>query len=261
MPKKVKEKTIKMKKEKEPTLQEKLFRSCCFDHTGKMEGMVSVSTCCLENPLCKKNQAIEGSICSHCYAKTMQEMYKDLYAKDVENINLWTKEIIDEKDLPEVNARWFRFESFGDIFNEIHLTNYMNFAKKNPKTRFTLFTKNYGVALAYFKEHKCPENVNIMISSLFLNKRINLEPFYETGAFESGQCKVFTVFDYNFLKEHPEVNINCGSRSCLGCRRCYEKNSTIEVNEILKSDQNKTESMLLIRDSSKLDSLFAKLGI
>lgn len=256
----MKEKKISLKKKKEPTLQERLLRSFCCNHTGKMEGMMSVSTCCLENPMCLKRQKIKGSICEHCFAASLQTMYKDLYSKDVENIELWAKNPIDIKDIPKTNATWFRLESFGEIFSTTHLENYMKLVEKNPETRFTLYTKNYKVALDYFREHKCPENFTLMVSSLYMNKRINLMPFYATGAFSPGQCKVFTVFDYNYLVEHPEVKINCGSRSCLGCGRCYSKNETVEVNEILKSDQGRTEAMLMLRDEEKIDALFGKLG-
>ena len=265
---KEKKEKLSLKKHKLPTMQEKILDSFCINHTGKMKGMSSVSTCCLENPLCIRNQSTPGSICQHCYAKTMQEMYKDLKNKDIANIELYTKTLIDAKDIPDVNSQWFRFESFGDIFNKTHLTNYMRIAEKNPKTNFALFTKNYGVAMEYFKENKCPKNVTLVISSMFLNKPMNIEPFYKTGAFEEGQCKCFTVYDYDYLKKHKEVNINCGSRSCLGCKLCYDRSSdkspgwgVREVNEILKSDQSRAEGILIARDSKKVDEIFNILDL
>ena len=215
------------------------------DHTGKMLGMQSLSTSCRLNPGCQRNSKIPGSICEKCYAQTMLQMYKDLDAKLDRNTEALTVKVLDWDDLPIINCQVFRFESFGDLYNEVHLQNYINIAKKNPGCRFTLWTKNYGVAMHYFKEHDCPENFTLIISSLFVNKKQDLAPFKKLGKFKKGQLKVFTVYDYDYIKQHAdELNINCGSRLCLGCRLCYDKNEVEEINEILKSDQEKTEQYL-----------------
>lgn len=215
------------------------------DHTGKMLGMQSLSTSCRTNPGCLRNSKIPGSICEKCYAQTMLQMYKDLDAKTERNTEVLTKEILDMADLPVINCQIFRFESFGDIHNEIHLQNYINIAIKNPGCMFTLWTKNYSVALNYFKTHDCPENFTLIISSLFINKKQDLTPFKKLGKFRKGQLKVFTVYDYDYIRlHHDDININCGSRLCMGCQLCYRKNEVEEINEILKSDQEKTEEFL-----------------
>ena len=50
--------------------------------------------------------------------------------------------------------------------------------------------------------------------------------------------KLFTCYDKEYLKEHPEVDINCGARSCMLCQRCYLKNrkgiSLEVINEVVK---------------------------
>lgn len=215
------------------------------DHTGKMEGMQSISTSCASNPCCLRNCKIKGSICEHCYAQTMLKMYKGLYGKVERNTELLTTRVLTNAELPVINANIFRFEAFGDLHNETHLVNYINIALKNPGTRFTLWSKNYPVVLKYFGEHKCPENFTMIISSMFVNKKQDLTPFKNTGAFAPGQLKVFTVYDYDFLKDnHDTVTINCGSRFCLGCRQCYDKNAVEEINEILKNEQGKAEAYL-----------------
>ena len=214
-------------------------------HTGKMLGMQSISTSCRTNPGCIRNSKIPGSICEKCYAQTMLQMYKDLDAKTERNTEVLTTRIVDWDDLPVVNCQIFRFESFGDIHNETHLQNYINIAKKNPGCMFTLWTKNYKTAYDYFKVNECPENFTLIISSLFINKKQDLEPFKKLGKFKKGQLKVFTVYDYGYIHDHPDdVKINCGSRLCMGCQLCYRKNEVEEINEILKSDQEKTESFL-----------------
>ena len=37
-----------------------------------------------------------------------------------------------------------------------------------------------------------------------------------------------------YLKEHPEIKINCGKRHCLSCLNCYDDNDIIYINELLK---------------------------
>lgn len=221
----------------------------CTNHTGKMEGMVSLSTNCANNPCCQRNCKIKGSICEHCYAQTMMKMYKALGERTDRNTTELTTRELAWSELPVVNASIFRFEAFGDLHNETHLINYIHIAEKNPNTRFTLWSKNYPVVLNYFKTHKCPSNFTMIISSMFINKVQDLTPFKNTGAFAPGQLKVFTVFDENYIKANSAtLKINCGSRYCLGCRLCYDKNEVEEVNEILKSDKNGVESFLLRQD-------------
>ncbi len=229
------------------------------NHTGKMEGMVSISTSVFMNENCKKNHLIKGSICEHCFSHTLSKMYKELDQKNRRNTEILTKSVLPDEELPVFDPVKFplvRLESFGDLNNETQLINYINIVKKNPDCRFSLYTKMYKIVLSYFSLHECPKNMNLVISSLFLNKPINPEPFYKTGSFEEGQLKVFTVYDYDYLHDHPEATINCGSRNCRLCQRCYSKNPTIYVNEILKTDQRKSEMMIDMRNPEKVDSIF-----
>ena len=50
----------------------------CTDHTGKMEGINSISTSTDMNPHCRANAKIRGSICAKCYAHNMIQMYSGL---------------------------------------------------------------------------------------------------------------------------------------------------------------------------------------
>lgn len=217
----------------------------CSDHNGKMEGMQSISTSCKDNPCCVRNHTIKGSICEHCYAHAMLDMYSALHSKCERNTEALTKKLLSPSEIPHTTCDVFRFEAFGDIYNETHLKNYIAIAKANPQTRFTLWSKNYPVVLHYFKTNKCPDNFTMIISSLFVNKKTDLTPFKATGAFKPGQLKVFTVYDYGFIKNDPTaVKINCGSKLCRGCMICYNKNTVEEVNEVLKSDQSKVDAIL-----------------
>ena len=205
-------------------------------HTGKMEGMKSLSTNTLTNPLCQVNRKIKGSICEKCYANQYAKMRPNLAKKLEENTQALTKEIIKEDEIPLINSAFFRFEAFGDIYNEIHLENYLKIAKKNPHCRFGLWTKNYPLILNYFFDHKLPDNINLILSSLMVNKCINLDPFKKMGI----KVKSFTVYSRAYAKEHG-VTINCGSRSCISCLQCYKENDIECINELLKSDRKRKE--------------------
>lgn len=237
----------------------------CKDHTGKMEGIQSISTSTLLNPNCRKNAAIEGSICSKCYATNMCEMYSGLRDRLARNTAELTSRVIPMEELPDTTGQEiFRFESFGDLNNEIQLTNYLNIARKNPGTRFTLWTKMYELVYHYFGDHpSVPENFTLILSSLMINVKLDISwiaDLYGGTVFRPGQLKVFTVYDKNYIDKHPELVINCGSRCCNKCRNCYNKNKVVEINEILKSDHNAVESIFAFRDPEKRKEVSEKLA-
>ena len=86
------------------------------NHSGKMAGMVSISTSVTTNERCKKNAAIPGSICEKCFAAKQMKMYKNMEAPMVENQRILTSDILPMEKLPTINNLYFRFESFGDRY-------------------------------------------------------------------------------------------------------------------------------------------------
>lgn len=74
-----------------------------------------------------------------------------------------------------------------------------------------------------------PNNLYIIVSSLMLNEPTitNAEDFYIDA--------VFTVYDKATIKA-KNIDINCGGRKCLECRKCYSlEHGTIEdIREQLK---------------------------
>ena len=44
---------------------------------------------------------------------------------------------------------------------------------------------------------------------------------------------LFTVYDKDFIKNN-NIEINCGAKSCLGCKKCYIDNNIFYINEQLK---------------------------
>ena len=196
------------------------------NHSGKMAGMVSISTAVTTNTRCAKNAQIPGSICQKCFAAKHKKIFPSMEKPMVQNQRILTSEILPAEKLPTINNLYFRFEAFGDLNNATQVINYFNICRKNPRVKFALWTKNPDyIAEAIQEGHEKPDNLNIVLSSLFINKeRSNPFPFVD---------KVFTVYDADHIEAH-NIDINCGARSCFTCGLCYEKNGISIINEKLK---------------------------
>lgn len=212
----------------------KEFREVCgihitTEHKGKMSGMVSLSTSTLENKECECHASVKGSICEHCFARNLLNQRKSMNPALEQNYLILNSVVIPVELWPLLNYRFFRNESFGDLGSTTQCMNYFNFMYRNSETSFGMWTKNYKFIRAAIEEHgyKKPENVQIIVSSLFLNIQLNIKLYKYAD-------KVFTVYDKAYLKEHPEIKINCGKKHCLSCLNCYRDNDVIYINELLK---------------------------
>jgi hypothetical protein len=194
-------------------------------HTGKMRGIFSISTSVLENPFCKKRKELDECICSKCYASRYMKMRSNMEKVFRKNTLILTSEILPDDKLPLVCNLYFRLEAFGDLINKKQVINYFNLCNKNPQTKFALWTKNpQFIHDVIIHDNICkPNNLQIIYSSLIINKQGKTKYDFVD--------KIFTVFD----KEHAKsVDINCGSKSCITCKLCYEKNDIKYINEKLK---------------------------
>ena len=196
------------------------------NHTGKMEGLQSLSTSTLHNERCRKNAEIENSVCKKCYAATQLKRWSTMQKPLIQNMEILTTRILEDHEIPTLYTKYFRFESFGDLNNDIHVINYFKHCYKNPDVKFALWTKNPDfIEAAINQGYEKPENLNIVLSSLFINlERKNRYDFVD---------KVFTVYDKQHIEEN-NIDINCGSKSCFKCGLCYEKNDAKIINEKLK---------------------------
>lgn len=199
-------------------------------HEGKMEGINSIGTSCVNNPWCIQRRENGESVCSKCYAETYMKMRKSLKERLNQNAEILTTRLLEGNEIPVTNANVFRFESFGDLHNDIHLENYILICNRNPFTKFALWTKNTWILDNVFSKKgiKKPDNLSLVVSSPMLNKQIEFDR--ERYWFVD---HVFTVYDKQFIEENV-IDINCGSRDCLGCQLCYHRNTEFFVNEQLK---------------------------
>ena len=219
----------------------------CTKHNDKMEGLISLSTAAICNEYCKKRACNKDCICAHCYANNMLSMYKDLAVKNTINAHILTNIELAADSVPFINACIFRFESFGDLINELQFKNYCTIARKNQNCTFTIWTKNAFIIRRAFEIYGNikPKNMIIIFSSPFLNTPA--ESMTEKYPWID---KVFTVYSLDYMRAQGmsvkaiDKFINCGAKSCAGCQKCYnKKNRTTFINEMLKSDQTRFEKM------------------
>jgi hypothetical protein len=199
-------------------------------HSGKMKGINSIGTSCANNPHCINRRKRGDSVCAHCYAATYMKMRNALKERLEDNANIMSKRLLEEHEIPVITDAIFRFESFGDLYNETHFENYIKICNKNPNTKFALYTKNVWILRQVFNNRgvEKPKNLSIVVSSPLLNKETSLyddeTPFVD---------HVFTVYDKNYIAKN-NININCGAKSCLGCQICYHTDTEFHVSEKLK---------------------------
>lgn len=209
-------------------------------HSGKMEGIRSISTYKGFNETCKRLSSNKDSICSKCYVDKTIKRY------DTQDGNSLTKALIDnhyilmnrllKKEeiirLNLFNDKYFRFESFGDLNNMIQLENYINIAKHYKTTQFALFTKHYNLIVKWFKSgKKMPKNINIVLSEIYLNNPlceyvVNLVKSYHKNTIS------FVVYDKK-TADSQGVKINC-QKKCKNCLNCYKPGKKFDVVEELK---------------------------
>lgn len=194
--------------------------------SGKMSGIPSISTSCLENPICKARMKDPDSICAHCFAAATLTRYTAAGKAMQTNYNLLTDSILPLDVLPIFcNVAIVRIESFGDVANVTQAINYANICKVNPNVTFAWWTKNANILEKAFQIVGKPENVLVIESSEYVNvEKTNVSAISD---------KVFTVYDADTI-EKENISVNCGARSCATCRRCYSKDTETIVNEKLK---------------------------
>ena len=223
-------------------------------HTGKMSGMISLSTTCKTNNLCKKrietalNNACPGadkktakkalaklikenpyrtdiSICGFCFSDSQQDMFTSMEKPLAHNADILNNGVIDESWIPIINALYFRFEAFGDFASKNSAINCINIARKNPSVNCAAWSKNMMFfKKAIFSGYGKPENLSLILSSQFINKAAK-------NSFEFVD-RVFTVYTPEFAERYG-VKINCGARACLSCLRCYHGSASV-ISELLK---------------------------
>lgn len=207
------------------TLPAAKFKLHITTGSGKMAGLPSINTSTLKNDFCtgmRNSNTKKDLICKKCYAARLETMRPSLVTALERNAVVYER-LLTEDELPRLNYAIFRFDSFGELHNAIHLINYFAIALKNPTTVFGLWTKRTDITRKVLKTMPKPANVILIHSSLARDT---------IDALPAGYDKVFTAHTRKVSKAN-NVAINCHS-SCNDCRLCYEHNGVTFINEISK---------------------------
>ena len=195
--------------------------------SGKMAGILAISTSVIENAVCQARAKIKGSVCEKCFALSTVKRYGALAAHLALNLERLAGADLTPAQVPYINGTLCRFEAFGDLANVTHAKNYIRIAAANPHCTFALWTKNPGFLKKAIDELGKPANLIVVLSSFHLNK-------IDSAAAFPFVDHVFTVYDAETI-ERENVEINCGARDCMGCRRCYTVgNADFYISEKLK---------------------------
>ena len=188
---------------------------------GKMNGINSINVSSLENPFCIKNSKNENSVCSKCYSNRYSRLRPPLEKCLLKNTEILTKTDLEFEDIPVINALYFRFNSFGELYNLRHFINLLRICRKNPKTTFSLWTKRKSIIRQYDQD-LLPKNLILIYSEPLINEiNLGVESFDKT----------FNVVTKEFSKDSNIINC---SKKCLECLKCYTKNSLTTIIEKIK---------------------------
>lgn len=215
------------------------------DMTGKMEDVLSLSTCCLVNPICRKRIEKKIGICAFCFSEALMLARQGVCENTAFNYRQLSKIEIPAELIPYIDAEELRIESYGDVGTVTQAANYINIARCNPHCAVTAWTKNPSIYAAAFEKlgiTVCPENLTVILSSPFLNREVKIPEKYRWFI-----KKTFTVYTLDWLQENGKTAafINCGGRRCKECQKCYvnANRSADSLRELLKSDAKKAEKI------------------
>lgn len=198
---------------------------------GKMDTIPSISTSALCNVSCAMRSRQADCICSKCYARRQLQMMKTLREKMEVNTLFYTKYELTAADIPRINTSVFRFESFGELNNELQVKNYFLIARRNRHCFFVLWTKNYHLIESARKLYglKKPKNLRIIASEYIIDHDIT-EHIWKRYKFID---KIFSVYSKEYAEQN-QIEINCSGK-CKNCMRCYDQeNKERFIREMLK---------------------------
>jgi hypothetical protein len=191
--------------------------------SGKMEKLKSINTNTLTNEFCKKQSKNKNIICSSCYSiNNLKTFRKSCVPSRQHNSDLLDKKIIHKELLPTILDIYFRFNSDGELINDIHLINLLNICEKNKHTTFALWTKRKDIVYQVERKRKLPKNLILVFSNSQIDKPLKTIPRLFHKTFNS----VSDSFD--------KSTVNCSGK-CVECLKCYVKDNNInQIVEVMK---------------------------
>jgi hypothetical protein len=187
--------------------------------SGKLHGIVSISTSCLDAPWCRAQRyaATPDHVCSWCYARASIMFRKGMDARLRDNRTLLYAAYIAPRVWPQrsdgADVVALRFMSHGDISSVREMNNVMRLAHDAPYDHVALWSKNVravqGATVARDARLQC------VYSSPLLDV---------VAEVPRGFDRVFTVFTARV----PDDVYECRG-TCAECMICYTHNSARSI--------------------------------
>lgn len=198
---------------------------------NKMEGIQSIGTTSLVNPICQKRKQECGGVCAHCYAAALCKMRHSLNDHLIENFNVLTTHLLTKQEAQAVPVTTViaRIESFGDVANVTQARNYIRIIRAHSYIKFGIWSKNWMIWLAAFRKEGKPRNCTFVLSSMSIN-----QPTEVPEIFRRYCDHVFTVWDRKTYPTVCDKKTECAGLSCMACQKCYKKNTSFYINERLR---------------------------
>jgi hypothetical protein len=174
-------------------------------------------------------QGVVGSTCSDCYAmkgnyifpSVQQSEYNRLKGIDHPQwIEAMTVLIQRKMTAPDRDGRYFRWHDSGDLQSVQHLENIAEIARRLPKVKFWLPTREYQIVREWFASGAIkPTNLNIRLSGHMVDGPLPTKLAAQYGLTVSG---VHSDHDQTYggaieCKAYTRGN-DCGS-----CRACWKQ--------------------------------------
>lgn len=195
--------------------------------SGKLEGFHSLNTDSIDNKFCRAFSSHKNSICSKCYSRKQLGSYrKNSRPSFLENGRILSERLLEDREIPYIADKVFRFHSHGELINDIHFQNLVKICQLNPGTTFTLWTKVPQVVIEVLDEIGKPENLILILSDMYLDRVGALPPV--PRYFD----KTFSVWTEKGA-ENGDITINC-KKKCRDCMLCYQKNNVNRIHELVK---------------------------
>lgn len=159
----------------------------------------------------------KNTVCDSCYAlrgNYRWPVVKNAMARKLKSIlhPRWVEAMVYLIEKTE-SSGFIRWHDSGDIQDLQHLENICEIAKRLPKYKFWLPTKEYQIVSAYLKKHKAPSNLNIRLSGYIIDGPAPIELAKKLGVTTSTVTRT--------------ENFTCPSSKqgnmCLLCRKCWDK--------------------------------------
>jgi len=190
---------------------------------GKMTDFHTLNVSPLDIMFCEGMSRNPASVCHHCYSRKTLRTYAQQARKPwKENGRILSSRILTKDELPTTKKKYFRIHSHGELINDKHYFNLLEFIRNNPWCTFLLPTKRIDIIRKYGKMGV--KNLVLSYSEPLLNHPVKKLPKY----FD----RRFSVFTKEYAEEN-NIDINCHGKRCIDCLQCYKGNLKF-VNELLK---------------------------